>query len=580
MSLLVERGRRLWIGWRGRPTRAVRAAGATPARVTYALTAAVFCFAFLYRYNALGGSLGGFDGDHFMYYVGTQHIALGERPLRDFADGGLQGAWPALTYELPALAQRLGGPTLLSEAILTVGAVAFALTLLFRSAAGVAGVVPALVVTILSLFAGAKLYGFHKVLVFSVAVALLLRYARQPTTVRAALLAAWSAVAFLFRHDYLVYLAPAVALLMLALPSRTWNEKSKRLLVYGGLTTLLLLGPLYSIQRYVGLEQYLQSNLALTGNESRRTDLEWPEFEAASGGVRTFFDDEQNASTWLYYLCLAIPVLALLAIALEPSLPGLGVAESRAFLLSLVLLAFLINHYLLRGNLPARFGDLGAPIAVLAAWLAALPRVARWPVRILLRLGVAAVLVVSTLSVSAVGSVWRELDTTGLRDSFEKTSRRFLAVTNELRALPPPPAGGPASDTPNAVDYLRACTRPEDRVLVVADSAEVAVFAARPFAGGQPTFRPGFYTLSADQALMLRRLHGQSVPVVLTDEEEDYEDNFASGFPQIDAYIKANYDLVGRLTALTGGPMRIFVQRGLVPTSTYRDTGLPCFLNN
>jgi hypothetical protein len=515
-----------------------------------------------------------------MYYVATQHIALGERPLRDFADGGLQGAWPALTYELPALAQRLGGPTLLSEAILTVGAVAFALTLLFRSAAAVAGVVPALVVTILSLFAGAKLYGFHKVLVFSVAVALLLRYARQPTTGRAALLAAWSAVAFLFRHDYLVYLAPAVALLMVALPSRTWNEKSKRLLVYGGLTMLLLLGPLYSIQRYVGLEQYLQSNLALTGNESRRTDLEWPEFEATGGSVRAFFDDEHNASTWLYYLCLAIPVLALLAIALGPSLPGLGVAESRAFLLSLVLLAFLLNHYLLRGNLPARFGDLGAPIAVLAAWLAALPRAAHWPVRMLLRLGVAAVLVVSTLSVSAVGSVWRELDTTGLRDSFEKTSRRFLAVTNELRVLPPPPTGGPASDTPNAVDYLRACTRPEDRVLVVADSAEVAVFGARPFAGGQPTFRPGFYTLSADQALMLRRLHGQSVPVVLTDEEEDYEDNFASGFPQIDAYIKANYDLAGRLSALTGGPMRVFVQRGLAPTSTYRDTGLPCFPNN
>jgi hypothetical protein len=217
---------------------------------------------------------------------------------------------------------------------------------------------------------------------------------------------------------------------------------------------------------------------------------------------------------------------------------------------------------------------------VLAAWLAALPRTASGPVRTLLRLGVAAVLVASALSVSAVGSVWRELDTTGLRDSFEKTSRRFLAVTSELRVLPPPPTGGPVSDAPNAIDYLRACTQPEDRVLVVADSAEVTVFAGRPFAAGQPTFRPGFYTLPADQALMLRRLYGQSVPVVLTEDEEDYEDNFASGFPQIDAYIKANYDLVGRLSALTGGPMRIFVQRGLVPTSTYRDTGLPCFLNH
>ena len=322
------------------------------------------------------------------------------------------------------------------------------------------------------------------------------------------------------------------------------GRKVEAVFVYGGLTTLFLLGPLYSIQRYVGVEQYLRSNLALTGNESRRTDLEWPEFEAASGGVREFFRTERNASAWLYYLCLTIPALALVAVAIRPSVPGLDERQSRALLLSLVLLACLLNRFLLRGNLPARFGDLGAPVAVLAAWLATFPRRAWLPARPLLWGGVAVVLIVTVLSVSAVGSVWRELDTTGLRDSFDKTSRRFLAVTNELRALPPPPAGGPVSDAPNVTDYLRACTRPEDRVLVVADSAEVTVFAARPFAAGQPTFRPGFYTLPADQALMLRRLRGQSVPVVVTDEEEDYEDNFASSFPQIDAYIKANYDLV------------------------------------
>ena len=435
MSLLLERGRRLWIRWRGRPGGRPAWLACMPARLIAALTAAVFAFAFLYRYNALGGSLGGFDGDHFIYYVGAQHILLGERPLRDFADGGLQGAWPALTYELPALAQRLGGATLLSEAILTVGAVALALASLFRSANAVAGPVPALVVTLLSLLASAKLYGYTKVLVFSVAVTLLLRYARRPTTAHAALLAAWSAVAFLFRHDYLVYLAPPVGLLMVALPSRTYGDKANRLLVYGGLTTLLLLGPLYSVQRYVGIEQYLRTNLELTGNESRRTGLEWPEFEVTGGGVREFFGNERNASAWLYYLCLTIPALALVGIAVRPSLPGLGVGQSRALLLSLVLLACLLNRFLLRGNLPARFGDLGAPIAVLAAWLATLSRGAWLPIRALVWPGVAAVLVVSTLSLSAVGNAWQELDTTGLRDSFQKTRRRFQTVTSELRRV-------------------------------------------------------------------------------------------------------------------------------------------------
>src|SRR6185436_16018171 len=126
-------------------------------------------------------------------------------------------------------------------------------------------------------------------------------------------------------------------------------------------------------------------------------------------------------------------------------------------------------------------------------------------------------------------------------------------------------------------DYLRSCTRPTDRALVIADSPEVATFASRPFAAGQATFRPGFYTLDVDQRLMLERLRRQSVPVVLTDDQEDYEQNFASGFPIIHAYLTEQYTLAGELPALTGGPMRVFVRRTRQPTGTYGVTGLPCF---
>ena len=74
------------------------------------------------------GSLSGFDGDHFIYFLGATSVARGERPLRDFVDAGFQGAWPALTCELSALAQWLGGETLLSEAVLCVGAIALSAT--------------------------------------------------------------------------------------------------------------------------------------------------------------------------------------------------------------------------------------------------------------------------------------------------------------------------------------------------------------------------------------------------------------------------------------------------------------------
>ena len=143
------------------------------------------------------------------------------------------GAWPALTYELPALAQRVLGETFFAEAVFTVGLLAFALALTARTATELSGRASAVIVTIATLFASTKLYGYSKVLVFAVAAALFLRYVRQPTRARAAQLGAWSAVAFLFRHDFLIYLAPPVAILML-LGTPRWREAFDRLLVYAG----------------------------------------------------------------------------------------------------------------------------------------------------------------------------------------------------------------------------------------------------------------------------------------------------------------------------------------------------------
>ena len=340
----------------------------------------VFVVAFLYRFNGLGGALGGFDGDHFIYYLGAKQVAHGERPLRDFADGGLQGAWPALTYELPALAQKWGGETLLAEAVFVVGAIAVSLTLLFVTAAQLAGPLPAFVVTIAILFTATKLYGYSKLLVFAVAAALLLRYARRPTAWSIALLAVWSAVAFLFRHDFLVYLAPAITLLIVVSGPGPWRRTVNRVLGYGALLALLLLGPVYSIQHYVGLASYVETNREITQSERRRTNLPWPHF-VANDSVKEFFANERNAAAWLYYLCLCIPALALVALFWAPTPRGLDGRQMRAVIVSLVLLAAVLNWFLLRGNLAARIGDLGAPVAILAAWLATTTREGPQPVK-------------------------------------------------------------------------------------------------------------------------------------------------------------------------------------------------------
>src|SRR4029453_17754182 len=83
-------------------------------KIGLALLAAVILAAgaFAYRFNTLGGQLGGFDNDQFADLMRSDMILRGAQPLRDFADAELRGAWPSLGYAVPAWAQEIGGRSL------------------------------------------------------------------------------------------------------------------------------------------------------------------------------------------------------------------------------------------------------------------------------------------------------------------------------------------------------------------------------------------------------------------------------------------------------------------------------------
>jgi hypothetical protein len=539
------------------------------------LPCAIFLLAFLYRFNALGGALGGFDGDHFIYYLGARAVADGERPLRDFADAGVMGAWPALTYELPALAQRIIGDTFFTEAVYTVGLLALALAVTAATAGGVAGRFSAFGAVTATLFASTKLYGYSKLLVFAVAAALFVRFVRQPTRMRAAQLGAWSAVAFLFRHDFLAYLVVPVLIVIVAGVPR-WREATDRLAVYAMTVAVLLAGPLFSVHHYVGIGRYLETARALVAQEANRTTFRWPQFGPAPGGLSGFLSEEGNAIAFLYDLSVAIPIVALLALIGAPRAKGLETRQTRALIASLAVLALTLDRFFLRNNLGARLGDLGAPVAILAAWLvwrfadgSVVRRALAWATAVI-------VLVPTIQALGTTGSVWHELDTTGLSDSVKKVGRRLVTVKAELGALPPSGAVPPDVE-PNAVEYVRQCTAPADRVLVVADAPEILAMAGRPFAGGHPTFRPGFYTLQRDQQQTIARLRGQSVPIVLLDEAHSYSSHFVPQFRLVHEHVMTHYERAGELPAPAGAPVQVFALRGRAASGHYRTTGLPCF---
>ena len=133
-------------------------------------------FTALYRFNTLGGALGGFDDDHFVHFAYAKQVQAGEQPLRDFDGLGLQGARPSLTYEASAAAQSLLGNNLRSEALLTAGALALAAALTFHAASLGAAPGWAFAATVLTVLLAPKLYTYPKVLLLAAAMVGVMSY--------------------------------------------------------------------------------------------------------------------------------------------------------------------------------------------------------------------------------------------------------------------------------------------------------------------------------------------------------------------------------------------------------------------
>ena len=230
---------------------------------------AITAFSFLYRFNTLGGPLGGFDNDHFPQLVRAMAMLDGERPLRDFSDAELRALWPAPTYSTSALAQSLFGRSLRSEALLTVGLLSIGAAALFLVSTRFAGaIVPALIATILAVTLRPALYNYPKIVLYAVAVAAMLGYSRQPTTRRLVMLGLIVAIAALFRHDHGVYLGIASLTLVWLLHGRTaWRPAS----ILAVTCAAVVLPGLVLAEIDRGVIRYLRESLELSRQEAGRT---------------------------------------------------------------------------------------------------------------------------------------------------------------------------------------------------------------------------------------------------------------------------------------------------------------------
>jgi 4-amino-4-deoxy-L-arabinose transferase-like glycosyltransferase len=562
------------------------------------LAAGLFVFDWLYRFNDPNGSFAGLTDDHFFYLVRGWQLLFGDLPVRDFVDHGAP-----LYYYVGAAVQLVVGRGTLSELLFSVTVLAACASATFWLAARASGSIAAgLVAAAFQIFLEPRFYNYPKLLVYVVAIPLLWRFAEKPTAALRFWLALVTAVGFLFRHDHGVFVAVAMAVLLLLMERQRWLDRLKHAVIYGALVGALLAPYLMFVQLNGGVVSYFEQAAAWADRDRDRAPVVWPGlFENPDGvsdeaqspnvvtrGVAVVRD---NITAWTFYAEIALPIVALLLLVLSPVAFRPAWPQARAKIGMVAVLALVLDAGFLRSPLEARLADPSVPLAILLAWsLVALVRVSfvtsdlqpSFRGAALLARAAALAVTVPLLFVFGAGmthNLYDRLDESALTDRFGKGFERAPAVAEQVRKDWTLESWLDRPDRPALYDlafYVNACTLPGDRVMVQAYIPQVLALARRAFAGGHADLRPGFFTSTPAQELTVSRLQRQSVPVVLLEAGKPLE-NFREAFPIITAYLDKTYRVAGTKEFDGRFGTTLLVRRDRQPTGTYAPFGWPCY---
>jgi len=88
-------------------------------------------------------------------------------------------------------------------------------------------------------------------------------------------------------------------------------------------------------------------------------------------------------------------------------------------------------------------------------------------------------------------------------------------------------------------------------------------------------FEGTYYTSPEEQALMLRRLRGEQVPVIAVPEENAAE--FRRQLGELAAYVDSNYERAGTIDLPGNRRGDVFLDRRRGSAGVYEPLGWPCF---
>jgi hypothetical protein len=483
-------------------------------------------------------------------------ILSGDRIYRDFFEPGV----PLASYTA-ALAQLLSGHRLIGEFVrqwlFIVAAFGMATHLSLRLSQSAAAT-SVTMVTALLVLAVTPIYHHDKLFFFPLMVLVCWRYIDLPTARRGAMCGCVTAIAFLFRHDYGVYLGTgslaAFVLARVAIPeSRQVRAIIRDALAYI-IAVLIVLSPwLVAVATREGLLEYARSRAEL--------------FEGTPGvayasllninPVRTFrlplSPSANTAIVWIQQMALLVSMALFLTglwlVWRTWRQPDIDRREACCMLLAGSFLVVVDTALLRQPSYVVVVAPLTAGLS--ARFLATRVLAARVIAVTLVALTMLAALI--WMRGNPVYELYKPLQASR---SVVKTFTRLIAYPPDYEYLP--------------FDYLRECTAPGDHILATGlTPPHVSYYAQRPIAGGHIRWRRGWRSDPFHEAQSLALLQRQSVPIAFS-TADPVLDTFKS-YPRIHAYLADNY------TAVEGTKGFIMVDKRRRPTGTFGPDRFPCF---